>query len=191
MRKLSFLIVIICGIIFLYSCKEKSTQTQNSNDVVNTDSVKLNSAPANNQQNNSQNNPVASNEARSYAVAFSPDEVSLGKNNEALIRLKNGKALDLVDADGKITGTEFTYDIELKNKNEVGGSAVYINPYNFRLQLDNDNIITQERYNAVSADAQSTNSSSGNKFRLPTGTKPKSLSLFFDETRITVNVSMQ
>ncbi|HEY8690769.1 MAG TPA: hypothetical protein VIM07_16145 [Chitinophagaceae bacterium] len=186
MKKLSIAIVFFCFASFLYSCKEK-TKTENKNDIVNTDTGSLKEEP----KNNTKNNQVATNEAKSYTVIFSPEEVELGKNKEALIRLKNGKALDLVDADGKITGTEFTYDIELKNKNELGGNTIYINPYNFRLQLDNENIITQEKYNAVSSDAQSTNSSTGNKFRLPPGTKPKTLSLFFDETRAIVNVDMR
>lgn len=189
MKNSSHFTLIICIALLFSSCKDKSTQTQKSDDVLSRDSGKLENSSLNNQP--PQNDPVASKEAKSYSVSFSPDVVSLGKNNEALITLKNGKALHLVDADGKITGTEFNYDIELKNKNDVGGTTIYINPYNFRLQLDNENIITQEKYNSVSADAQSTNSSTGNKFRLPPGTKPKTLSLFFDETRITVNVSMQ
>lgn len=189
MKNSSLCTLIFCIAIFFYSCKEKNTHTQSSNDKVSTDSGKLDNHVSDNKP--FQKDPVTSHEAKSYSITFSPDVVSLGKNNEALITLKNGKALDLVDADGKITGTEFNYDIELKNKNDVGGTTIYINPYNFRLQLDNENIITQEKYNSVSADAQSTNSSTGNKFRLPPGTKPKSLSLFFDETRVTVNVSMQ
>lgn len=190
MKKL-YVVIVFCSFFSLVnSCKEKVTDSD-SDDVVTTDTASLKESSVNNPENNSGNNSVATNEARSYTVTFSPEEVQLGKNNEALIRLKNGKALNLVDADGKITGTEFTYDIELKNKNELGGNSISINPSNFRLQLDNDNIINQERYNTVSADAQSSNSSTANKFRLPPGTKPKSLSLFFDETRSTVNVNMK
>ena len=139
---------------------------------------------------NVEDTDVASNEAKSYTVTFSPQQITLGKNDEALLRLKNGKALDLLDADGKIIGTELSYDIELKNKNEVGGNSIYIYPSNFRLQLDNENIVQQDKYSTVSADAQSSNVSTGNRFRLPPGTKPVSLSLFFDETRATVNVRM-
>jgi hypothetical protein len=186
MKILVFAFIIYC-IAALISCKEKESKNQNT-ETLNKDSGLV----ADHSQNKSPNDrPVANNEAKNYTVSFNPSSIELGKNNEALITLKNGKALDLVDADGKITGTEFTYDIDLKNKNDLGGSSINISPYNFRLQLDNDNIIIQERYNSVSADAQSTNSSTGNKFRLPPGTKPKTLSLFFDETRATVNVSMR
>jgi hypothetical protein len=134
---------------------------------------------------------VASNQAKSYKVIFSPQQITLGKNDEAVIKLKNGKALELLDADGKVTGIELNYDIELKNENELGGNSVYIYPSYFRLQLDNENIIQQEKYTTVSAEPQSNNVSTGNRFRLPPGTKPVSLSLFFDETRTTVKVSMK
>jgi hypothetical protein len=134
---------------------------------------------------------VASNEAKSYRVTFTPQQITLGKNDEALIKLKNGKALELLDADGKVTGIELNYDIELKNKNDLGGNSVYIYPSYFRLELDNDNVIQQDKYTTVSADPQSNNISTGNRFRLPPGTKPVSLSLFFDETRTTVKVSMK
>lgn len=134
---------------------------------------------------------VASNEAKSYKVVFAPQQITLGKNDEALIKLKNGKALELLDADGKVTGLELNYDIELKNTNDLGGNSIYIYPSYFRLQLNNDNVIQQDKYTTVSADPQSNNVSTGNRFRLPPGTKPVSLSLFFDETRATVKVSLK
>jgi hypothetical protein len=131
------------------------------------------------------------NEPKSYAVTFSPDTAYLGKNKEAFIRLKNGKAVELMDADGKATGTELTYEIELTNKRKLGESSVFINPNEFRLQLDNGNNITHDNYNSVSADAESTKSSEDNKFRLPAGTKPKTLNLFFDETRVSVGIELK
>jgi hypothetical protein len=143
----------------------------------------------NNKEAAANNSPT--NEPKSYAVTFSPDTAYLGKNKEAFIRLKNGKAVELSDADGKITGTELSYEIELTNKHKMGENSVYINPNQFRLLLDNGNNITHDNYNTVTADAESTNSSVDNKFRLPAGTKPKSLNLFFDETRVTVGVEMK
>jgi len=144
-----------------------------------------------------ENNDAAStsttpaNEPKSYSVTFSPDTAYLGKNKEAFIRLKNGKAVELSDADGKITGTELSYEIEVTNKKKMGDGSVYVNPSQFRLALDNGNNITHDNYNSVSADAESTNSSVDNKFRLPAGSKPKSLNLFMDETRVTVGVEMK
>jgi len=132
-----------------------------------------------------------SNEPKTYAVTFSPDSVYLGKNKEVLVRVNNAKAVELADADGKVTGTEITYEFEVTNKNQVGGSSIFVNPANFRLQLDNGNNITHDNYNSVNVDAESTKSSTDNKFKLPAGTKPKSLSLFYDETRVSVGVEMK
>src|SRR4051812_33690645 len=56
------------------------------------------------------------NEPKSYAVTFSPDTAYLGKNKEAFVKLQNGKAVELMDADGKSTGIELSYELELTNK---------------------------------------------------------------------------
>jgi hypothetical protein len=131
------------------------------------------------------------NEPKTYEVVFSPDSAYLGKKKEAFVRVKNAKAVELSDADGKITGTEITYEVEVTNKNQVGGNSIYFNPGDFRLQLDNGNSITNDRYHSVNVDAESTKSSTENIFKLPAGTKPKSLSLFYDETRVSVGVELK
>lgn len=132
------------------------------------------------------------NEPKSYTVTFSPDTAWLGKKKEAFVRLKNGKAVELQDAEGKVTGTELSYDIELTNKQAVGANSVYINPNDFRLALDNGNNITHDQYNSLSVDPESTKGSSEpNVFKLPAGTKPKTLNLFMDETRVSVGVEMK
>ena len=131
------------------------------------------------------------NEPKSYTVTFSPDTVFLGKKKEAFLKLTNGKAVELYDADGKITGIELTYAFDVTNKNQMGGNNVFINPNDFRLQLDNGNNITHDNYNSVSAQPESTNQSADNKFKLPPGTKPKALNLFYDETRVAVQVEMK
>ncbi|SHN32515.1 hypothetical protein [Chitinophaga sp. CF418] len=141
-----------------------------------------------------QSSPAAAtpaNEPKTYEVVFSPDSVYLGKEKQALVRVKNAKAVELSDADGKITGTEITYEVEVTNKNQVGGHGIFFNPGDFRLLLDNGNSITHDNYNSLNVDAESTKSSTDNKFRLPAGTRPKSLNLFYDETRVTVGVEMK
>lgn len=179
MKKIALASAIIFAIT-LAACKgKKSTE---SSEQASTEQTDNKDAAANN---------TPTNEPKSYAVTFSPDTVYLGKNKEAFVRLKDGKAVQLSDADGKITGTELTYEIEVTNKRKLGENSVYINPNEFRLQLDNGNNITHDTYNTVSTDAEATNSSTGNKFRLPAGTKPKSLNLFFDETRVTVGVELK
>jgi hypothetical protein len=141
-----------------------------------------------------ENSPVAApaaNQPKTYEIVFAPDTAYLGKKKEAFVRIKNATAVELSDADGKITGTEITYELEVTNKNQVGGDGIFINPSNFRLQLDNGNNLTHDNYNSLSVDAESTKSSVDNKFRLPAGAKPKSLNLFHDETRVTMGVEMK
>lgn len=133
----------------------------------------------------------AANQPKTYEVVFAPDTAYLGKKKEAFVRVKNAKAVELSDADGKITGTEITYELEVTNKNQVGGNGIFINPANFRLQLDNGNNLTHDNYNSLNVDAESTKSSIDNKFRLPAGAKPKSLNLFYDETRVAMGVEMK
>lgn len=131
------------------------------------------------------------NQPKTFAVTFAPDTVFLGKKKEVFVRLKNGKGIELTDPDGKVTGTEFTYDIEVTNKNAVGGNGIFFNPADFRLQLDNGNNLTHETYNTVNVEAESTQTSADNKFKLPTGTKPKGMNLFYDETRVPVTITFQ
>jgi hypothetical protein len=184
MKKIALASAIIFAIT-LAACKgKKSTENSEQASTTGTEQTDNKNAAAN-------SSPAPANEPKSYAVTFSPDTAYLGKNKEAFIRLKDGKAVQLSDADGKITGTELSYEIEVTNKRKLGQNSVYINPNEFRLQLDNGNNITHDNYNTVAADAEATNSSTGNKFRLPAGTKPKALNLFFDETRVTVGVELK
>lgn len=179
MKKTFLASALFISVAFV-ACKEK--KAAENTDQSNSGQSSENTTPA---------SSSPSNEPKSYAVTFSPDTAYLGKNKEAFIRLKNGKAVELMDADGKATGTELTYEIELTNKRKLGENSVYINPNEFRLQLDNGNNITHDNYNSVSADAESTKSSTDNRFRLPAGAKPKTLNLFFDETRVAVGIEMK
>ncbi|WPV64347.1 hypothetical protein [Chitinophaga sp. LS1] len=165
--------------IFFAACKSKTTSENADSSATTTTTTP------------SEEKATPANEPKSYTVTFSPDTAFLGKKKEAFIRLKNGKAVELYDNEGKVTGTELTYEIELTNKNKVGESSVFINPNDFRLTLDNGTNITHDNYHSVSADAESTKSSEENKFRLPAGTKPKTLNLFLDETRVSVGVEMK
>ena len=139
----------------------------------------------------SSNESKAGSEPRTYAVSFSPDTAYLGKSKDAFVRIKNGKAVELSDADGKSAGIELSYELEVTNKRTLGQNSVYVNPSDFRLQLDNGTNITHDHYNSVSVEAEATGSSVENKFRIPAGAKPKALNLFFDETRVTVAVELK
>jgi len=166
--------------IILAACKGKSKTENAAQQTTSTEQTQSSPAAA-----------APTNEPKTYDVAFAPDSAYLGKNKEVLVRVKNAKAVELSDADGKITGTEITYDVEVTNKNQMGGNSIFFNPGNFRLQLDNGNNITNDRYNSLNVDAESTKTSTDNAFRLPAGTKPKSLNLFYDETRVTVGIEMK
>ena len=134
---------------------------------------------------------TASATPKSYTVAITPDTVSMGKNGEAFIKVKNLKAIDLSNPDGATTGIEITYELEVTNKASIGGSRVYVNPDNFRLELDNGTKLTHDTYNSVTVEPDATASSSGNVFKLPAGTKPVSLALFYDETRAVLKLAIK
>ncbi|ACU62696.1 hypothetical protein [Chitinophaga pinensis] len=175
------LVSSVALMVALAACKGKN-KTENADQ----------QAPSSEQQ--SESTPAAStpaNEPKTFAITFAPDSVFLGKKKEVFVRLKNAKGIELADPDGKVTGTEITYEIEVTNKNAVGGNGIFFNPNDFRLQLDNGNNLTHDNYNTVNVDAESTKTSEENKFKLPAGAKPKNLNLFYDETRVSVGVEMK
>jgi hypothetical protein len=167
-------------LVSLIACKGKK---ENSGEAANSSTEQAPSASA------EESKPT--NEPKTYTVTFSPDTAYLGKSKEAFVRLKNAKAVELSDADGKSTGIEFSYELEVTNKQALGTSSVFVNPADFRLQLDNGTNITHDNYNSVSVQPESTGSSVDNKFRIPVGAKPKALNLFLDETRVTVGVELK
>ncbi|PWV56972.1 hypothetical protein [Chitinophaga sp. S165] len=178
--KRTTLVLSLGLMVALAACKGKN-KTENADQQTTSEQQADNSTPA---------ASTPANEPKTYQVAFSPDTAYLGKTKEAFVRVKSGKAVELSDADGKVTGTEITYELEVTNKNQVGGNGIFINPGDFRLQLDNGNNLTHDNYNTLNVDAESTKSSE-NKFRLPAGAKPKTLNLFYDETRVSVGVELK
>lgn len=178
----TILVSVLAITSFFAACNSK-TATENADSSATTTPSETTTTPS------ASSSPA--NEPKSYTVTFSPDTAWLGKKKEAFVRLKNGKAVELQDADGKVTGTELTYELELTNKTAVGGNSIFINPNDFRLTLDNGNNITHDNYNSLSVDPESTKSEEGNRFKLPAGTKPKTLNLFMDETRVSVGVEMK
>jgi hypothetical protein len=132
------------------------------------------------------------NEPKSYSVTFGPDTASLGKNKEAGIKLLAGKATELADPDGKSEGTELSFKMSLTNKNKIGGNSINVSPSDFRLVLDNNTSISRFNGSSVSAEPEATKQSDDViTYRLPAGTKPKALNLFYDETRASVSVSLK
>lgn len=180
-------IVIFSSLAVIYSCKGKKANTDESTQT--TVSVDSQSKAATTTK--VQPDAAKTNETKTYTVTATPDSVMLGKNKEAVIKIKNLKAIQLNDPDGKNTGIELTYDLEVTNNNKIGGTRIYVDPNQFRLLLDNGTKLTHDTYNSVSADAESTKISTGNKFKLPAGTKPTALNLFFDETSASIKLELK
>lgn len=184
MKKTFIAIALLSGILILNSCKkdEKSaeTSTESSTPVETTSSTSEKSTTV---------------EPKSYQINVAPgtpETILLGKNKEASIKLLNLKAIELSDPDGKSLGIQFSYQLELTNKNQIGGSSIQIDPAQFRLELDNGTKISHDDYISVSADAESTKTTTEDCiFKLPAGTKPAALNLFYDETRVSVKLEMK
>lgn len=179
MKKLALPLVVVALMVTTYACKSKTDAAS--------DKAAESAAPATEAKPESNN----AAETKTYSVTVTPDSAALGKNKEALLKITNVKATQLNDPDGKSTGIELSYDLELTNRNDLKGDNVFINPSDFRLVLDNGTKITHDNYNSVAADAQSTKTSVDNKFKLPAGTKPVALNLFFSETSAQVKLELK
>ncbi len=165
--------------VLMYSCKGKAKET--AADGGTTQTTQPATTPA----------AAPANEPKTYAVSFSPDSALLGKNKEILVKIKNAKAVALVDPDGKDQGIEFTFDLEVTNKNAVGGNQVFFRTDNFRLTLDNGNNITETKGGAENVDAESTKDIKEITYKIPAGEKPKTLNLYHEQTRVSVTVDLK
>lgn len=176
--KKTFLAMATVSTMAFFSCKDKAKEGS------------AESTTATEQNTPSADTKQAANEPMTYKVTFSPDTLYLGKGKELFVKIKNAKAVALQDPDGKSEGIEFTYDLELTNKNAVGGSSVFFTPNDSRLTLDNGNNITQFTGVGNGVDAESTKDITGITYNIPAGAKPKALNLFHDGTRVTVAVTL-
>jgi hypothetical protein len=186
MKKSVFAIALLSGILILNSCKKEQKSDETT--------------PTTSTTTTTETTPTETTtpevvEPKSYTVNVAPgtpETILLGKNKEASVKILNLKAIDLTDPDGKSLGIQLSYQLELTNKNTIGGSTIQIDPAQFRLELDNGTKISHDDYISVSADAESTKTTSEDCiFKLPSGTKPAALNLFFDETRVSVKLEMK
>jgi hypothetical protein len=180
MKKTIFTIATV-STLALFSCKGKAKEA--GGDTATT--------PAAEQTTPAAETKPAANEPKTYKVTFAPDTTFLGKKKEMYIKLKNATAVALQDPDGKSEGIELTYDVEVTNKNGMGGNSVYFISSESRLTLDNGNNITQYSGSSVSVDPESTKDLPGVVYKIPAGAKPASLNLFFDGTRVTVGLTLE
>jgi len=182
--KKTFLLSVIAASMMLFGCKSKDKEKGSVDSTVNvSSSTTVTPAPA--------ESTSPANEPKSYAVVFAPDSALLGKSKEASIKLTSGTATELADPDGKAQGIELSFKISLTNKNKIGGNSIGVSPSEFRLVLDNNTSISQTNGSYVSAEPESTKESEMITYRLPAGSKPKTLNLFNNETRASVSVSLK
>jgi len=180
MKNIFIPMVAIAALSVVYSCKGKNKEA--ASDVSTTqEPAKKEEAPSS----------TPANEPKSYTVTFSPDTVLLGKNKEALVKIKNAKAIALQDPDGKDEGIELTFDLDVTNKAKVGGDNFFFRTDNFRLTLDNNQNTTEASGNSGTVKAESTSEITGIKYKIPAGARPKTLNLFHDETRASVSVELK
>ncbi len=184
MKKSFLSIALLTGILILNSCKGKTDDTTTPTNSTVTPIPTETAAPI----------ATTSVEPKSYTIKVAPgtpETILLGKNKEANMKIFNLKAIDLSDPEGKSLGIQLSYQIELTNKNSIGGSAIYIDPSKFRLELDNGTKISHDDYSSLNVEAESTKSSAECKFKLPAGTKPTALNLFYDETRVSIKLLLE
>ena len=177
MKKNVFLIVILAGLVTVSACKQNKKQEESSQATTS-------------QSTTETKTPGAAAEPKTYTVTAMPDSVSLGKNKEALVKLKDLKAIELSNPDGQVTGMELTYKIELTNKSAIGGNSVGIATTDFRLELDNGTKIAPSSI-YVSAAPEATKLSEDDKFAIPAGAKPTALDLFYDQTRASIKLELK
>lgn len=178
--KKTFIAIATVSTLALFSCKDKAKEA--STDTATTSKTETTPAATDNKP---------ANEPKTYKVTFAPDTLYLGKDKEAFVKIKNTKAVAIENPDGKSEGMELTFDLDVTNKKQVGGGSLFFRTDNFRLTLDNGNNITQDNGAAESVDAESTKELKGIVYKIPVDTKPKSLNLFHDGTRVTVAITVE
>jgi len=178
-------LVGVMAVALLFSCKSKSDK---SADTAVSDSTAVTTTTTETETKTTE--PVG-NAPKSYVVTFAPDSAVLGKQQEVALKVLPGNATELSDPDGKAEGLELTFKISLTNKNKIGGHTVGVSPSDFRLLLDNNISVSQQNGSYISAEPESTKESESITYRIPAGAKPKSLKLFNDETRASVDVILK
>ena len=182
MKNVLITAILLSGLISFNSCKKKEAIVGTQTNAVTTEK----------NETALETTAATSSQPKTYQVIATPDAVLLGKNKEASVKLINLKAVELSDPDGKVTGIEISYGIELTNKNSIAqGDYIQLDVSKFRLVLDNGSKISHDNYNGVSASADETKTVEGNTFKLPAGTKPVSLNLFYDETIVNVKLDLK
>ena len=179
MKKRLIPIAVLAFFALVYGCKSKPKET--GTDTTTTQTPQTTPATS----------TTPANEPKTYTVTFTPDTVLLGKDKEAFVKIKNAKAVALVDPDGKDEGIEFSFELDVTNKHNVGGAGVFFRTDNFRLALDNNTNITEYKGGSENVDAESTKEIKPIVYKVPAGAKPKTLNLYHEQTRASVGIELK
>jgi len=166
--------------VLVYSCKSKPKETTTDSGTATTTTQPA-AAPT----------TAPANEPKTYAVTFSPDTVLLGKDKEAFVKIKNAKAVALTNPDGKDEGIELSFDLDVTSKRKIGSNNFFFRTDLFRLTLDNGNNIKEDKGDSEGVDPESTKEVKGIVYKIPAGVKPKTLNLYYDETRASTGVELK
>lgn len=177
-------LVGVMALTLLLSCKSKADKSGTTSDADST-AVKTTT------ETETKTTEPVGNAPKTYVVTFSPDSAVLGKHLEAAIKVLPGTATELSDPDGKAQGIELSFKMSLTNRTKIGGNTIGVSPSDFRILVDNNSSISQLNGSYLSAEPESTKESENITYRLPAGTKPKSLKLFYDETRASVDINLK
>lgn len=136
---------------------------------------------------------AAANQPKEYKVIVTPDSAILGKSKEALVKVTGATAIALSDPDGKDNGIELTFKLTVTNKSTIGDSkSVSVSYADSRLELDNGTKITHDSgTDFLRAQPEATSNEESWTYKIPAGAKPKALNLFMDDTRVSVNVTLE
>lgn len=185
MKKQFFFATIFASVVAFTACTEKSTDAE-STDLEATEAsvatpdegvVAIDAAPT--------------NEPKTYTVNLASDSAFLGKEKEAFFKITKAEAIELQDQDGNSQGTELRLSMNLTNRNPIGGNAIGVSSSDFRLQLEDGTKITSTSGSYWGAQPESTQEAEPVVFTIPAGAKPKTLNLFYDNTRVSVGVSLK
>lgn len=135
----------------------------------------------------------AANQPKEYKVIVTPDSAILGKSKEALVKVTGATAVALTDPDGKDNGIELTFKLTVTNKSTLTDKKyVSVSYADSRLQLDNGTNITHDSgTDFLRAEPEATSKEESWVYKIPAGAKPKALNLFFSDTRVSVNVTLE
>lgn len=180
--KKSFVVAAFAAGIFLISCKTKQSEKTKVDEVTRTE------APAGD-ANTANNNTDAVDAG--VAMTALPDTLSFGTDSELSLAIKNVQLTTRKNDDGKITDNTLSYDFEARNNLSIGGQSLYVNPENFRLELDNGSKISHDIYHTVNIRPEATEVSKENKFVFDPNRKPVALHLFYNNERKVVKLNAQ